>query len=80
MTDHKEEKDEEEIQAKEKRKKKEEAQFPLPFCTRAPDPEHARAYEEDGPCDDGRSGKTESPEGQQEATEEEATKGYGPAT
>jgi hypothetical protein len=26
---------------------------PLPFCTKAPDPEMARNYEEDEPCNDG---------------------------
>ena len=28
----------------------------LPFCTTAPSAEHARALEDDEPCDDGRSG------------------------
>lgn len=28
----------------------------LPYCTTAPDPEHARGYQEDEPCDDGRAG------------------------
>jgi len=30
---------------------------PMPFCTTAPSPEHARADEDDEPCDDGRSGE-----------------------
>jgi hypothetical protein len=29
----------------------------LPFCTHAPSAEHARATNEDEPCDDGRAGK-----------------------
>jgi hypothetical protein len=29
---------------------------PLPFCTTAPSPEHARPDNDDEPCDDGRSG------------------------
>jgi len=31
----------------------------LPYCTTAPSAEHARARDEDGPCDDGRAGKGE---------------------
>jgi hypothetical protein len=38
----------------EKKKKKEEE---LPFCTTAPSAEHARADEEDEPCDDFREGE-----------------------
>jgi hypothetical protein len=34
--------------------KKEEEQ--LPYCTHAPSAEHARAAQEDEPCDDGRTG------------------------
>ena len=30
----------------------------LPYCTKAPSAEHARAHDEDEPCDDGRIGKT----------------------
>ena len=30
---------------------------PLPFCTTAPSAEHARAENDDEPCDDGRAGK-----------------------
>lgn len=29
----------------------------LEVCTEAPSAEHARPFNEDGPCDDGRSGK-----------------------
>ena len=29
----------------------------LPFCTKAPSAEHARATEEDEPCDDTRAGE-----------------------
>ena len=29
----------------------------LPFCTTAPSAEHARATNEDEPCDDGRAGE-----------------------
>jgi hypothetical protein len=75
MTEEKKEKKEEEIQVEEKSKKKE-SQVPLPFCTTAPDPEHARGYEEEEPCDDGRSGETESTEGQQEETEEKGSAHY----
>lgn len=75
MTEEKKEKKEEEIQVEEKSKKKE-SQVPLPFCTTAPDPEHARGYEEEEPCDDGRSGETESTEGQQEETEEKGSTHY----
>lgn len=35
------------------------AKVDLPFCTTAPDPEHARAHNEDEPCDDGRAGSKE---------------------
>lgn len=31
---------------------------PLPFCTAAPNPEMARNYDEDGPCDNGTLAKT----------------------
>jgi hypothetical protein len=30
---------------------------PLPFCRVMPDPEQARNYEEDGPCDNGTAPK-----------------------
>jgi hypothetical protein len=39
---------------KEQRKKKKEAAEPLPSCTTAPSAEHARAHDEDEPCDDAR--------------------------
>jgi hypothetical protein len=76
MTEEKEDTRQEESQDKEKRKKKGKSQVPLPFCTTAPDPEHARGYEEEEPCDDGRSGETESTEKQQEETEEKASTHY----
>ena len=41
---------------KETKKKVEEE---LPPCTTAPDAEHARAHDEDEPCDDGRAGGTD---------------------
>ena len=50
--EEKEEKKPEE-QAEKKKKKEEE----LPFCTTAPSAEHARADEEDEPCDDFREGE-----------------------
>ena len=40
-------------QAKVKKKKDKEG---LPYCTTAPSAEHARAVDDDEPCDDGRSG------------------------
>jgi len=42
--------------APEDKTKKDNAAEPLPFCTSAPDPEHARSRNDDEPCDDGRSG------------------------
>jgi hypothetical protein len=30
---------------------------PLPYCTEAPNPEMARNYDEDLPCDDGTQAK-----------------------
>ena len=30
---------------------------PLPYCTHMPDPEQARNYDEDEPCNDGNTGK-----------------------
>jgi hypothetical protein len=36
-------------------KKKKKVQEKLPFCTTAPSAEHARATDDDEPCDDGRS-------------------------
>ncbi len=38
-------------------KKKKKADEELPFCTTAPSAEHARADEEDEPCDDFREGE-----------------------
>ena len=35
--------------------KKKKVQEDLPFCTTAPSAEHARATDDDEPCDDGRS-------------------------
>jgi hypothetical protein len=40
----------------EKLKKAEEK---LPYCTTAPSAEHARAYDEDEPCDDGTAAGTD---------------------
>ena len=48
-----EEKKKKEAEDQPKKKKKDK---PLPFCTTAPSAEHARADEEDEPCDDSRSG------------------------
>ena len=38
----------------EKKKKKKKGDAPLPFCTTAPSAEHARAPNDDEPCDDAR--------------------------
>jgi hypothetical protein len=38
-----------------RKKKKEEQDWPLPYCTKAPAPEHFRAADEDEPCDDARA-------------------------
>ncbi|MBT3258748.1 MAG: hypothetical protein HN366_20135 [Deltaproteobacteria bacterium] len=38
--------------------KKKKVQEPLAPCTAAPAAEHARAHDEDEPCDDGRAGVT----------------------
>jgi hypothetical protein len=61
--EHKEEKTMEEtvpekIEENNNRKKKK-TEEDLPFCTTAPDAEHARAHNEDEPCDDSRSGSTD---------------------
>ena len=74
MSDEKGQKAEKQNEDKKKKKKKE--QVPLPFCTTAPAAEHTRGYEEEEPCDDGRSGKIESTEEQQEATEEKGSTHY----
>ena len=39
-----------------KKDKKRKTEEPLPFCIKAPDPEHSRAHDNDEPCDDARSG------------------------
>ena len=49
MTEEKEKKDEEET-----KQEGTEAEETLPFCTTAPSAEHARAADEDEPCDDAR--------------------------
>jgi hypothetical protein len=36
------------------KKGKKKAKSSLPFCTTAPSAEHARAHDEDEPCDDAR--------------------------
>ena len=47
----------EDKQKKESEEKSKEKQGePLPFCTTAPSPEHARGDSDDEPCDDSRSG------------------------
>ena len=57
-----EEKKTEELEEKEGAEKKMEGEKKLPFCTTAPSSEHARASNEDEPCDDGREGDTNTPE------------------
>jgi hypothetical protein len=52
-----EEKKVEEVEEKEKQKKKK-FDEKLPYCTTAPSAEHARTFDDDEPCDDGRSGDT----------------------
>ena len=42
---------------KAKKEKKKKADAPLPFCTTAPSAEHARAPNDDEPCDDSRGKK-----------------------
>ena len=46
----------EETKVEEPLKKKKKETEPLPFCTTAASPEHARAHDDDEPCDDDRSG------------------------
>ena len=53
MTDQKEQKQEDQ------NKKKEGKDWPLPYCTTAPSPEHFRATDEDEPCDDARGKEIE---------------------
>ena len=45
----------EKIQENNNRKKKK-VEKDLPFCTTAPDAEHARAHDDNEPCNDSRSG------------------------
>jgi hypothetical protein len=52
-----EEKKVEEVEEQEKQKKKK-FDEKLPYCTTAPSAEHARTFDNDEPCDDGRSGDT----------------------
>ena len=54
---HMEEKEPEKIQNNNRKKKKVEKD--LPFCTTAPDAEHARAHDDDEPCNDSRSGNAD---------------------
>ena len=53
-----EEKEPEKIQNNNDRKKKK-VEKGVPFCTTAPDAEHARAHDDDEPCDDSRSGSSD---------------------
>ena len=48
-----EEQEKKEMEESPKKKKEEEA---MPFCTTAPSAEHARAEDEDEPCDDSTGG------------------------
>ncbi len=41
-------------EGKEQRNKKKKTETEMPFCTTAPSAEHARATNEDEPCDDSR--------------------------
>jgi hypothetical protein len=41
---------------KSEKKSKKKIEEALPYCINAPSAEHARAYSEDTPCDDGREG------------------------
>ena len=50
-----EEEDVKELEEQDEAKKKE-VDEPLPYCTTAPSAEHARAHDDDEPCDDGRAG------------------------
>ena len=47
--------EEKEKKPRAKKKKKEEQEWPLPYCTTAPSPEHFRGPDEDEPCDDSRA-------------------------
>ena len=48
-----EEQEKEDVEEQPKNKEKDAS---LPFCTTAPSAEHARAEDEDEPCDDSRTG------------------------
>jgi hypothetical protein len=50
--------EQEKKETEEQAEKKKEETEPMPFCTTAPSPEHARAEDDDEPCDDSRSGVT----------------------
>jgi len=52
-----EEEERKELREEKERKKKKRVDEKLPYCTTAPSAEHGRASEDDGPCDDGRSGE-----------------------
>lgn len=52
--EHKDKKDD-----KKRKKKSYRGNKMLRFCTKAPSAEHARSHDEDEPCDDGRTGKTD---------------------
>jgi len=54
---------EKEVESEDKDKKE---GAPLPFCTTASAPEHHRSFNEDEPCDDGRSGRVEENERENE--------------
>ncbi len=47
----------EELEEQKKGKKKN-VDEKLPYCTTAPSAEHARTFDNDEPCDDGRGGDT----------------------
>ena len=46
------------------KKKKEDQEWPLPYCTTAPAPEHFRADDSDEPCDDARATEFEEEKGE----------------
>ena len=51
--------DEMEVSQEKKKGKKKNTDEEIPLCTTAPSAEHARAADDDEPCDDGREGKTD---------------------
>lgn len=53
--EEKDRKDLEAVEESEKEKKKAK-DAKLPYCTTAPSAEHARGFDDDEPCDDGRAG------------------------